>query len=629
MKFSPDIYHSDNFLTLDFETDTSGGTYGSAIIPENGMVMGSWKVGHDGEVVSRFGNEYQFADLVALCEEVDFIVAHNANYELGWLHRMGLDLHKVQVFCTKIGEYVLMGNLASGDEAMAPRSTSLDDCCKRRGWTPKDPAVDIMMKHGVNPIDMPRPWLQQRCELDVESTYNLFVDQREKLENTGRLGVMLTRCIFTPVLADMASNGIALDKDAVNEVYEEYRAEHLRLSKEFEKLTGGVNSNSPKQLGEYLYDVLEFEELKDKRGEPKRTKAGGRKADKATLEALKATTSKQREFVKLRNELSKVTSALSKNLDYYKGICEEQDGIFYTSFNQTTTATHRLSSTGIKTAFDIYNGDEKTAQGQNIPRAFKRLITARREGWLVGEWDGSGLEFRFGIALSQDRQGIIDITSGHDVHKFTASVLNECGMHEVDKDMRQDAKPMTFGPLYGKQSGTPAEKAYIKAFKERYSDMTAMQQKWVEDVVETKRLILPWGMRFYWPYANRSNSGYINVNNAVSNYPIQSGATAEVIPIAATMFWHRVHEEGLGNMIIMTNSVHDSVICEIHPDAVEDFKRIAVDIWHDTYRYLEEVYGLSMGEVPLGTGINIGTHWNTGDEVAYNIYSNGKVEEVE
>jgi DNA polymerase-1 len=630
-----ELYSSDNYVVLDFETDTSHGDYGSAIHEKNQMLLAVWKLGPghkegDRDLRVKWGDELELDDLIKDIESADFIVAHQAKYELMWLKRCGMQLDNVIPFDTKIAEYVLMGNLAAGDKNMPPRSTSLDVCCKRRGFQAKDPVVNIMMQHGINPVEMPRPWLQGRCERDVEETERVFLHQRKQLRRTNRLPVLFTRCILTPVLGDTEFNGMALDPERVMEEYEEHVKQFNELSNQMDELTGGINWNSPKQVGEFLYDVLKFGELRKPNGEPKRTAAGKRLTDKNSLKKLKATTQRQKDFLDLKARLGKVSAALSKSLEFFKGVVDEAGGVFHAEFNQTVTATHRLSSSGVKMVFEQFD-KAKQAQFQNLPNAFKRLFKAKRRGWKIGEGDGSQLEFRVAGHLGKDSQILEDINNKHDVHRFTASVLNGVSEEEVTKEQRKKAKADTFKPLYGGQSGTDKQKEYYAAFKRRYSELNATQETWIRDVLNRKVLITPWGMRYYWPYAKRSSSGYVNVTSAVYNYPIQALATAEIIPIAVTFFWHRVRVEGLADKIIIVNTVHDSVICEVHPNHQDDFRRLIIQSFgKDVYRYLREVYGIEF-TIPLGAGVMLADHWaddTEGEEESYDIHIDGRVVKI-
>jgi DNA polymerase I-like protein with 3'-5' exonuclease and polymerase domains len=352
------------------------------------------------------------------------------------------------------------------------------------------------------------------------------------------------------------------------------------------------------------------------------------------MDQLVATTDAQREFLTLRKEIGKVSAALSKSLEFFMGVCKERGGVFHAEFNQTTTATHRLSSSGIAMHFDLFKRKDgkpaaKRAQFQNLARAFKVLFRARREGWLMAEADGSQLEFRVAAFLGQDKQAMADIENpDYDVHMFTASELNKVPLSEVTtggtESMRQKAKSETFKPLYGGTKGTPDQERYYRAFRQRYPELAATQEAWVYEVLNTKRLVTPWGMQYYWPQASMSRSGYVNVTSSVYNYPVQALATAEIIPVALVYFWHRLRERNLMDRIVVVNTVHDSLAAEIAPDAREEFTQLAKQCFTtDVYNYLDKVYKLCFN-VPLGCGIKIGPRWGKGDEVKFNVWNTGK-----
>lgn len=646
----PSIYLSDNYVVLDFEIDTSGGHYGHARYPGNKMLLAVWKGGPKhptlrGQTKTRWGSEYELSELLADISEADFVVAHNAKYELAWLRRMGIDLRKVLVFDTMLSEYVLLGNRSAGDgELYRPLSLSLEMACLRRGLPAKDPAVSLLMEHGVNPYDIPATWLQGRCASDVDSTERVFLDARNRLSKLGLLPVCFTRNLLLPVLVDIESEGICLD---CTRVYEE-RARHVDILRTLEgqmaELTGGINWRSPIQIAEYMYDRLGFAELRKGDGSPRRTPIGRRLTDQKTIEKLLAgaKTDEQRQFATLRKEIGKVNAALVKNLDFYYGVCGEYDGVFYANLNQTNTATHRLSSTGIPLTFTSLSPGEvvkRQVQFQNSPRAFKKLFKPKREGWLICDADGSQLEFRVAAFLGQDAQAILDIQDPHwDAH-ITSGAAMEGVPYETlykmyiegtaaekkrAKTIRQDAKPETFKPLYGGKRGSKKQERWYAEFARRYSGIVKEQERWINEVADTKRLITPWGLRFYWAYARRGRDGYVNVATAVSNYPVQSLATAEIIPIALVYLWHRIGQEGLDDRIRIVNTVHDSAPTEVHPDALGDFRRLAKQSFTtDVYHYLERVYGLDFN-VPLGVGLVIGEHLGEGTEEKYDIYKDGR-----
>lgn len=618
----PSRYLGDNYLVLDFETEVNDGRFGSALDSRNGLALACWS-DHRRRIDYHWGSEFNQDRLRKRLELVDFIVAHNAKYELGWLSRIGVDTSKLLCFDTKIAEYVLLGNLAAPDNRTGlPRvSTSLDDCCIRRGHRPKDPIVDLWMKHGIKVSDMPPRWVLDRCKQDVASTRALFLDQRAELVRTNRLGCLYTRCILSPVLAAIEQEKIHLDDTRVRTTFAEFTEKLSALEREFTSFTGGINWRSPKQVGEYLYETLGFSELTGRDGRPKRTASGGRLTDAKSLPKLKVKTDAQRQFLDFKKSLGQVGFALSKNLNYFKEICDDPDTgcLFTAELNQTVTATHRLSCSGIPTV------GGNAVQLQNVPRNFKRLFNARRPGWLIGEADGAQLEFRVAAFLGNDRQARADISDpGWDAHCVTAAAMVGKTYEEVytaykagekwAADARQAAKPETFKPLYGGSKGTKAQERWYAEFKRRYPDLAKAQEDWVYEVLETKQLITPWGLRYYFPRAKVSNTGYCNVASAVYNYPVQALATAEIIPIAVTYFWHQIRAAALDDYIKPVNTVHDSIVCEIHPDYTADFVRIARDAFGPcVWRYLKQVYGMDF-DIPLGCGIKIGSHWGEGSE---------------
>lgn len=620
MLWRPDDYLENDYVVIDFETDTSHGDWGHPVHPDNGLLLACWKRGDRDEIHAHWGSEFDQRSLLNAIRDSRFIVAHNAKYEAGWLRRCGIDLSRLFLFDTKIAEYILANSLG--------RDTSLDATCRRRGLPPKDPVVDALITAGVNPIRIPRTWLEQRCRLDVQTTELIFRQQREELRSSNRLHIQFTRCGLTPVLADIEAAGLRLDASRVGEVYGAHVEKRTALAHEFDVLSGGINPGSRKQLAEYVYGALGFAEERDRHGNPKRTPGGAPKTDAKTLSRLRPTTDAQRQFLKIQKELAKVEAALSKSLEFYKGVCDNAGGVFYGQINQTRTRTGRLSSTGIPTEWG-------SVQFQNQDRSFKRLFRARTDGWLVGEADGAQLEFRVAADLGRDRQAIADIEDPNfDAHIVSAAAManrDYAGMlaeyrqgSERIKHLRQLAKPDTFKPLYGGQKGTPAQERWYEEFKRRYAGIAKAQEDWVHEVVASKRLVTDWGVIFEWPDAKMSTSGYVNVTSQVYNYPVQAFATAEIIPIAVVCFWKRIADEDLGEYIRCVNTVHDSVVAELHPAHTGDFIRIAKQSFTtDVYAYLREFYNKEM-IVPLGVAVKIGEHWGEGKELAWDIYADGR-----
>lgn len=613
-ELDPNVYCSDNYTVVDIEVDTSQGDFGRPIYPANRGLLACWRT-KEGILKKCWGNELEWGELYDDIANARFIVAHNSKYELSWFLRAGIDISHILPFDTQLAEYVLLGNLVSGhaDSGIPPTSISLDSCAARRGWSRKDPIVDLLMEHRINPRDMPRKWLEDRCFQDVLTTHELFKHQREALKSSNRLPVLYTRCLLVPVLADIQAQGMQLDNERVQTVYAEYASKSGEMEQRISVQTGGINVNSSKQLGEYLYDKLGFEEIRDRRGNPKRTPTGSRKTDSKTLAILGAESEPQRTFISLYKEQSRLADAISKNLRFFKGICDDFSGKFYADLNQTRTATHRLSSTGISTA---YGG----VQFQNLPKAFKRLFKASTAGWYIAETDGSQLEFRVAAYLGDDTQARADI----DNPDFDAHITSGAAKEDIEydillaryregdkkaKEIRDAAKPDTFKPLYGGSKGTKKQERWYSEFKRRYSGLAETQKQWVSTVLHDKKLVTPWGLTFFFPNARMSKSGYVNVGNAVYNYCIQALATAEIIPIALVYLYHSILAAGLGSKVKFVNTVHDSVVCEIAPDVVDEYKRIAGECFTTrVYAYLRKVYKMEF-DVPLAAETKIGQFW--------------------
>lgn len=587
----PRIFTSEKYVVLDFETTNR--MKGNACDPDNRLLLARWIRNDDPFTVHETrGSEYEMGRLLADLEWADFFVAHNAKFELKWLHRCGADLTKLLAFDTMIAEYVLAGN--------RKWSLGLGEISQRRGFGGKDPYVDICMKGEVCPSELPYSFLSRRCAKDVQQTREIFLQQKHELDEAGLLPVFFTRCIFTPVLADMELNGMVADHDRVAEEHKRLIAEKARLDTEMSLFTGGINPRSVPQMREFLYETLKFKPLKIRGKETFGT-------DAATLAKLKATNKKQRAFIELRKEHSKVNALLTKAVEFLYGAVVETHGLFYAQFNQTITKTHRLSSSGIPVKYDMFD-KPKSVQFQNFPRQYKRLFKARKKGWLIGEIDGAQLEFRVAAFLGDDKQAKADIRDGVDVHTFTATTITAAGQ----ETSRQDAKPHTFKPLYGGQSGTKAEQAYYTAFKEKYSGVAQEQSRWINAVVKNKSLRLVSGLILYWPQAHYSPSGYVAGQEQICNAPVQSLATAEMMPIAITYMWHRMKAANMESFLVST--IHDSVIGEIHPEEMELFVEYGVQSFTtDTYAYLESVYGLEW-DVPMGAGCKIGPYWGESDE---------------
>jgi DNA polymerase I-like protein with 3'-5' exonuclease and polymerase domains len=606
----PTIYESDNYVSVDFETTVF--SKGSALDPRNSLVLAVWE--YRGERKVKWGSEFDMAELVADCEAADFIIAHNAKFELQWLERCGLDIGNAIVWDTMIAEYVIGGN------RWVWHQLSLEKCAQRNFSEGKVNVISKMYKAGLCSTDIPASWLERYCIQDVMLTTRLYETQLETCLKKQLLPIVYTRCLLTPVLADVERNGMQLDSHIVASLHEQKEREYAAVQRDLDDCTGGINVNSPLQLRDYLYNTLGFSPLRRRRGKrwvDVTTPSGLLPTDAETIQKLKAETKAQQKFLALYVQSKSLYNELTKYLRKLQDCCNEVDGALTASFNQTNTQTHRLSS----------SGRDYGMQFQNFPRAYKPIFKARNKGWLVGECDGAQLEFRVAAHLGRDKVALRNILDpDFDAHITTASYmadrdaaemleLHRQGDSEVGK-LRQDAKSETFKPLYGGSFGTPEQVKWYKGFKELYSGIADAQQSWIDEVLEKKFLVTEWGMRYYWPNTTMDRGGYVTNTTSICNYPVQAFATAEIIPVALAAFWHRLRTSDLRMFIV--NTVHDSIIVELPPEEIDAFHELAQQcLIEDVYPYLEQVYNIRLS-VPLGAGVMIGEHWGSKDETVYN-----------
>lgn len=581
----PSIYWSDNYVTLDFETTTR--LKGSPLDVGNRIVLACWRIA--GKDYSTFGSEYDQGELVRAVEKAQFIIAHNSKFELGWLRRCGVDLRKVVVYDTMIGEYIIGGNRFN------LVMLGLNACLRRYGLPPKEDIVGKMLKAGIDTADIPESWLLKYCKRDVEACEELFLQQRESLMSRGLIHLQYQRCLVAPALADMEFSGMQLDASIVEASIKETEDQYAKSTAYLQNYMDGTPPSSNQQKCVYVYDTLKFKIPRDHKGKPILTKSGGPSVAADTLDRLRPVTEKQREWLRLHKEWVTLHGDVTKYLRKFELCCEESGGLLKAVFNQCIARTHRLTSSGF----------EFKVQFQNLNKLFKPVFKARKEGWLVGEADGAQLEFRIAAHMGRDKQALKDIIEGKDIHRFSASELLEIPEEAVSGRQRQEAKEHTFKPLYGGRSGTPAQQRYYQAFAEKYKQIARTQKGWTHKVLDDKRLRTEYGLLFYWPGCAMTNSGYILYTTNIYNYPVQGFATAEIIPIALVCAWHRMADMES----FLVNTVHDSIIAELHPKEIHLWHEIAQQcLIRDCYNVLRTLYKVNL-TVPLGAGVMVGTHW--------------------
>lgn len=329
---------------------------------------------------------------------------------------------------------------------------------------------------------------------------------------------------------------------------------------------------------------------------PKWASANGFSTSKGNLELLEATA-KSRGMTDAVDFLSKVRrlSAVDTYLSsFVEGIDlhTKTDGKLHVRLLQHRTATGRFSGAD--------------PNMQNMPRGgtfpVKKVFVSRFEGGKIMEADFAQLEFRAAAYLSQDGVAIEEVSTGFDVHSYTAEVISTAGQ----PTSRQDAKAHTFAPLYGATGfgRTKAEAAYYEHFTEKYQGVADWHSRLAKEAINTRKITTPSGREFAFPDVTRNSRGRVSHFTQIKNYPVQSFATADIVPLAL------LHIEKLldGMQSCVVNTVHDSIVIDVHPDE----ERRCIDIIQETNTALPDLITIRWGlvfNVPLELEAKIGPNW--------------------
>ena len=218
------------------------------------------------------------------------------------------------------------------------------------------------------------------------------------------------------------------------------------------------------------------------------------------------------------------------------------------------------------------------------------------------EADFAQLEFRAAAYLSQDEVAIEEVSTGFDVHAYTAKVITDAGQ----PTSRQDAKAHTFAPLYGATGygRSKAEAAYYEHFTAKYKGVAAWHSRLAKEAVNTQKITTPSGREFAFPDVVRKSTGRVSHFTQIKNYPVQSFATADIVPLAL------LHIDDLlkGMKSCIVNSVHDSIVIDVHPDEENQ----VINVIEKTNKILPILITARWGidfNVPLLLESKIGPNW--------------------
>jgi DNA polymerase I-like protein with 3'-5' exonuclease and polymerase domains len=317
---------------------------------------------------------------------------------------------------------------------------------------------------------------------------------------------------------------------------------------------------------------------------------------KDKLDALIATANNNgmetaKRFLEDVKRLSAVSSYLSSFVD---GISTytKHDGFLHVNLTQHITATGRFSG--------------RNPNMQNMPRGgtfpVKRVFISRWEGGHIMEADFAQLEFRVAAFLSQDKVAMEEINTGFDVHAYTAKVISDAGQPTG----RQEAKSHTFAPLFGATGygRSKAEAAYYEHFNEKYKGIAAWHKKLGNEAIRLNKITNVSGRQYAFPEVTRRDNGTPSHFTMIKNYPVQGFATGDVVPLVLIELEARL--EKLQSCVV--NSVHDSIVVDVHPNEKEYVLATIDTLNMDLDRLIEEAYDIKMN-VPLLLEAKIGPNW--------------------
>lgn len=425
-------------------------------------------------------------------------------------------------------------------------------------------------------------------EYPAYSLYCLHNILKEKIDKEGmrRLyaDVELPLC---DVLFDMETAGFKVDVAALDEMSDEYDARLAEIVERVWTLTGEkFNLNSPKQLADVLFNKLGLS--------AGRKKNGNYSTNADVLEKLRDKHEIIPLILKYR-QLQKLNSTYVKG---FKPLIDSRTGLIHTCFNQTLTTTGRLSSKEP----NLQNIPVREQEGKEIRKLF---VSSFENGRIVGA-DYSQIELRLLAHFSNCKPLIDAFNVDEDIHVLTASQVFGVTIGEVTKEMRQSAKAVNFGIIYGisdyglsEQLKISPKKAgeYIKKYFEMYPSVKEYMDGNVAFARENGYVSTLLGRKRYIPDINSSNFNLRGFSErAAMNMPLQ-GTAADIIKIAMVNVAGRIKREGLRSKLIL--QVHDELLVDTAAEEVETVKTILT----------EEMQGAAKLSVPLKAETECGIRW--------------------
>ena len=491
-------------------------------------------------------------------------VGQNIKYDMLVLSNYGVEIGG-PMFDTMIAHYVLQPELRHGMDYLAEiylkyETIKIEELIGAKG------------KNQKNMRDLPPSDVYKYACEDADVTLKLKHVLEKELETSNAKPLFEEiEMPLVPVLAYMERNGVRIDTDALKETSKHFTARMNQIEAEVHQLAGvEFNIASPKQVGEVLFDRLK---IVDK---AKKTKTGQYVTSEEVLESLRG----KHEIVGKILEHRGLKKLLGTYIDALPQLINPHTGRIHTSFNQTVTATGRLSSSNP----NLQNIPIRNEDGKEIRKAF-----IPDDGCEFFSADYSQIELRIMAHLSGDPHMIEAFQKGQDIHAATAAKIYKIDLSQVTREQRSKAKTANFGIIYGISVFGLAErlnvdrkeaKELIDGYFQNYPHVkeymgirSAREKGYIETIFKRRR---------YLPDINSHNAvvrGYAE-RNAI-NAPIQ-GSAADIIKVAMIRIYRRFKEEGLQSKMIL--QVHDELNFSVVPSEREKIEQIVISEMESAYK---------------------------------------------
>ena len=508
-------------------------------------------------------------------------VGQNLKYDLEVLHNYGITL-KGPMWDTMIAHYLIQPELRHNMDYMAEiylnyQTIHIDELIGPKGKNQRsmrDLSPQEVYEYAAEDADIT---LQLKNKLEPE----LKKYECEDLFYNIEMPLM-------PVLAEMEMNGVCIDTESLNETSAIFTQRMVELEQRIYELAGEqFNIASPKQVGDILFGKLHIME------KPKKTKTGQYVTSEEVLQTLRG----KHEIVACILDHRGLKKLLGTYIDALPKLINPRTGHIHTSFNQTVTATGRLSSSDP----NLQNIPVRGEDGKEIRKAF-----IPEPGCLFFSADYSQIELRVMAHLSGDEHMISVFKEGKDLHAATAATIYKKNIEEVSRDERTKSKRANFGIIYGITVFGLAErleisrdeaKQLIDGFFQTFPQVHDYMEEAKRHAYEQGYVTTLFGRRRYLPdirSANATVRGFAE-RNAI-NAPIQ-GTAADIIKVAMIHIYNRFKAEGIRSKMIL--QVHDELNFSVYPEEKERVEQIV----------LEEMQGAFQMTVPLIADSGFGSNW--------------------